>query len=32
MKKTLLVGTSVALLLANPEAALAQRTGENAVA
>jgi iron complex outermembrane receptor protein len=32
MKTKLLVGTSVALLLTNPEAAWAQRTGENAVA
>ena len=32
MKKTLLVGTGVALLLANSEPAWAQRTGENAVA
>jgi iron complex outermembrane recepter protein len=31
MKKTVLVGTSVALLLAYPEAAIAQRTDENAV-
>ncbi|MBA2466238.1 MAG: TonB-dependent receptor [Sphingomonas sp.] len=32
MKKRLLVGTSVVMLLAHPEAAWAQRTGENAVA
>jgi iron complex outermembrane receptor protein len=32
MKKTFLVGTSLALFFANSEAALAQRTGENAVA
>jgi iron complex outermembrane recepter protein len=32
MKKALLVGSSVAMLLVNPEAGWAQRTGENAVA
>jgi iron complex outermembrane recepter protein len=32
MKKALLVGSSVAMSLANPEAAWGQRTGENAVA
>ena len=32
MKKTLLIGAGLAALLANPGAALGQRTGENAVA